>query len=87
MEIQPNDFTSYAMSAEEELQAQLLTQLQVAFIQNLLAKAARDKLDIVFNPEKPLQFAQQEAYAAGQIQILRHLLDCNDLAQNLISPK
>lgn len=81
MQLVPHDFNAYELTAEEELQSQLLTQLQSARLQNLLAKASRDKIDIQFDPDKPLHFAQQEAFASGQIQLLRYLLDCNTVAQ------
>lgn len=70
------DFTS----AEEERAAHALNPYTLAWIKSLRADAAQDRLDLAFDPQNPLQFAQAEAALKGQIQILTHIIDCHELA-------
>lgn len=80
MKLIPHSFNTYEFDEGEEQEAHKLSVLQQAHIQNLLAAASRDKLDVHYDPENPLKFAQQEAYISGQIHILRYILDLNEIA-------
>lgn len=84
MKIIPHAFTSYELTAEEELQGQLLNQLQLAILQNLLCKVSTDKITLVFDTDKPDAYIQNEAYLRGQYDLIQHLLDLNNLALETI---
>lgn len=85
MQLVPNTFTTYAFeSPMEALQAQQLSMLQQANIRNELAKCAEQKVNILFDANNPVKFAQDTAFLDGQISILRWLLDCHDTATYLI---
>ena len=73
--LQDNDFSSYALTEEEELQGALLTITQRQVIQNQLSAVACEKLALEFNTDKPDSFIQQEAYKRGQLDLLSYLLD------------
>ena len=79
--IQQNSFTSFNLTDDELKEGSKLTIPQIQVIQNLIATTAEDKLMLEFTPDKPLEFAQQEAYKRGQLDILRHLLDASEFAK------
>jgi len=60
----PEQATGYSLSTEQQ-----------AVIQNDIAEAAVQKLQLKYDPEKPLVFLQKEAELQGRILILQHLLD------------
>lgn len=70
----PNSFSQWHLTLEEEPFAYKFNDLNHKAIQNEIALAAQEKLALVFTPENPLQFAQQEAELAGKIGILQYLL-------------
>lgn len=76
-----NDFSTYHLNDEEEIQGQMLTLTQRQVIQNLLAKAAEEKINLEYNPEAKERFLQQEASLKGQMDILRFLLVSSDAAE------
>lgn len=71
----PSTFTRYALSAEEQNQAQQFTTLNLQMMQNLMCDAAEEKLGIKFDPSNPLVFTQREAELMGQIGILKLLCE------------
>lgn len=74
-------FTSYTLTEDEARNGSILTSLNIAAIQNLRCKIAEEKLNLTFTPNDVLSFTQQEAYLKGQLDILSHLLDLNEEAQ------
>lgn len=80
MKLIPHAFSSYELTAEEELQGQLLGVLNVAVLQNLLCKVSTDKLTLIYDTDKPDAYIQNEAYLRGQYDLINHLLDLNNLA-------
>jgi len=60
----PEQATGYSLSTEQQ-----------AVIQNDIAEAAVQKLQLKYDPEHPLIFLQKEAELQGRILILQHLLD------------
>ena len=76
-----NTFTSYQLSEEDSRNGAMLTSLNVAVIQNLRSSIAEEKLRLPFTPNDVLTYSQQEAHLRGQIDILTHLLDLNEDAQ------
>lgn len=90
--LQPNAFTSYILTQDEQQQGSLLTSLNICAIQNLISQIAQEKLSLLYDPTNPLKFAQQEAELHGQMLILQQLVNnSNDAAAaqlklNLDSP-
>ncbi len=76
-----NDFSTYYLTDDEETQGQMLTLTQRQVIQNLLAKAAEEKINLTYTPESKEIFLQQEASLKGQMDILRFLLASSDAAE------
>lgn len=80
-----NTFTSYELDDSEALHGAVFTELQKMHIQNALSSAAEEKLALVLDPLNPIKYAQEEASLAGQIQILRHLLDSSLVAEEQLA--
>ena len=76
----PNSFTVYDLTDKDALQGTVLTTLQRQVIQNMLAANAEEKLRLEYDPEKQLDFVQQEAYKRGQIDLLSYILDASTIA-------
>ncbi len=81
MRLIPNLFTKYELSPEETISGSILTTLNRACIQNLIADYAADKVSLKFDSTAPQIFVQQEAELQGKILILQHLLDLSDAAE------
>ncbi len=73
-----NEFTRYDLSLDEIQKASVLSEETRAVMQNLLSESATQKLDLVFDPNNPMIFTQEEAYIKGKIDILRYLLSLAD---------
>lgn len=82
----PNDFTSFQLNEDEQLEGARLTVTQKQVIQNYLAVNATEKIHLEYDPEHPLLYAQQEAYKKGQIDTYRFLLDASDAAEEALAP-
>ena len=80
MRIIPHTFNRYELSDEELRAGQALTFSNQAVIQNLIATIAEQKLQLVLDPQNITDFAMQEAFLRGQIDILQHLLDLSKIS-------
>lgn len=76
-----NTFTTYTLSEAETREGHKLNTLTVAVIHNLRTSIAEEKLALKVNPESINTFLQQEAYLAGQLEILNYILQCNEESQ------
>lgn len=76
-----NDFSSFDLTEEEELQGTLLTVTQVQVIQNHLSAVAAEKIALEYDSANPILFAQQEAYKKGQLETYRFILDSHEAAK------
>lgn len=70
-----NTFTTYELTPEEERIGHALSPLTLCVIQNALAELAQTKLNAVYDPTQPLQYAQADATLTGKMEILRWLQD------------
>lgn len=82
--LQENPFTSWKLSEEEFRLGSTLTELNLKLIQNEIADAALEKLNLTFDPTNPLKFAQQEAELGGKIRALQYLIDLHTHATQSI---
>lgn len=80
MKIIPHTFNRYELSDAELRAGQALTISNQAVIQNLIATIAEQKLQLVLDPQNITDFAMQEAFLRGQIDILQHLLDLSHIS-------
>ncbi len=76
-----NTFTTYTLTEDESRQGAVLSSLNISVMQNLRCSIAEEKLSLQFTPNDVLAFTQQEAYLKGQLDMLSHLLDLNEDAQ------
>jgi hypothetical protein len=84
-EIIPNQFTSYSLTQDEELQGSIFSLLQTYVLQNELSICAMEKNALEFNPSDPIAFAQQEAALKGKIELLTYLLDKSVASNNILN--
>jgi len=80
-----NEFASYALTEEEALQGSILTITQKQVIQNQLSSIAEQKINLIFDTDKPDSFIQEEAYLKGQLEMLRHLLDVSTASEEIFN--
>jgi hypothetical protein len=76
----PSNYCRYNLTAEEELNGSILTNNQKYVLSNMLMDYVDQKENLTFDPTKPHEFMQQEAYKKGIIEILRHILDASEPA-------
>lgn len=77
----PNEFSSYALTPEEELAGRLITQSQKMAIQNQIYELSMARLRLEYTPDHHQQYLQAEAENKGQIQALRFLLELSEDAE------
>jgi len=77
-----NKFAQWELTPLETKVACQFNELQIALIQNEIARAALEKLALTFDVTNPLLFAQQEAELQGQIEVLEYLLSLNSILSN-----
>jgi hypothetical protein len=82
----PNEFTSYQLNEQEQLEGALLTTTQKQVLQNQLSICAAELLSLEFDTTNPQIYIQQEAYKRGQIEQLRFLLASSDASQEVLYP-
>lgn len=73
MKLLENRFTSYTLDIDEELRGQCLSAEQRWVLQNRLAEIAIGAISFKFDPNDQIAFAQQEAYAKGQMDLLESI--------------
>lgn len=73
-------FTNYSFTEEERKEAVKFSPLQQMYLQNLLGEKAHEKIGLTFNAADVVGFAQNEAYLAGQIELLELLLSQEAIA-------
>lgn len=67
-------FTHYDLTPKEILAGSILTLDQKAVLQNELAMIAENRINIDYDPQNPLKFAQDESFLKGQMSIIRVML-------------
>lgn len=77
----PSTFCRYEFSSQQELlQAQILSPIQLQWIQTCLSDAAEERLRLNFDPTSPEKFIQAEANLKGQIEAFQYLVACSQEA-------
>lgn len=78
MHILPHSFNRYQLTEGEQVAGATLTSANLAVIQNLIADTSEEKIALVCDPKEFNSYIQQEAYLAGQLKILRYLVDLHE---------
>jgi len=73
--IQVNKFSSFVLSEQEQKLGSVFNLAQLQVLQNLLSEAAHIKVEVVFDPLNPIDFAQQVAYQQAKIDVLSYLIE------------
>ena len=84
MKIISSTFTKYELTKSEQQSGSIFNDSQLAVLHNMRTDYAEQKLNLVFNPSNPIDFAQQEAFLAGQIQLLGYLIDTSAESQKAV---
>lgn len=81
----PNQFTSYKLNEQEQLEGSKLTVTQKQVIRNLLSDTATAKVNLEYDAEHSMDFIQQEAYHKGQLEAYQFLLDASQASEEVTS--
>ena len=81
----PNDFASYHLTTQEQLEGAILTVTQKQVIQNHLSATAHEKNGLEFDPANTAKFVQQEASLKGAMDAYRFLLASSDSAEEILN--
>lgn len=73
-QIKVNDFLEYEFTEEEELAAKVFPTLNELWLQSQLAITAGERMNLIIDPQKPLEAGFADAYLRGQMDILKYLL-------------
>lgn len=71
-------FTRYKLSNDEVKAGIVFTDLQRCYLCNLRADIAEQKLALVYTPQDPVGYAQQQAELMGQLLLLDTLISSSD---------
>lgn len=74
--------TRFVLTEEESVTGHILTSLNLAVIQNLIADASESKINLEYDPLNPVKFAQDEAFLSGQLKTLRYLQEMHEESQH-----
>lgn len=80
-DLAPTSFTRWILTDEEEKQGSILTIGQIQVLQNQLADIAEEKIALEIDPSQFDSYLQREAGLAGQMAIIKHLLDQSEFHQ------
>ena len=74
-------FQTYQVSSQEDLSGQRINEFQRAYLHNLRAMYAEQKLVLLFTPTDIVGFAQAEAELRGKIDLLTDLLASTEIPE------
>lgn len=78
--VEPSTFTKYKLSDTDVMAGYKLPAATIAVLTNLQVTIAEEKLALEFTPNDVLSFTQQEAFKAGQLAIIAHILQEAEVA-------
>lgn len=79
--LQQNIFTSYNLNEDEQTEGSKLTIPQMQVMQNLLSQYAEDRLKLNYDPNKMLEFVQQDYFCKGAMAVLELLINTSNSLQ------
>jgi hypothetical protein len=74
-------FSAWELTREEQTHGAILTSVQKAILQNMISNCAERLLNLDYNPEKPMEFVQQQASLKGELAAYRNVLFVSDEAE------
>lgn len=78
--LNPSPFCTWELSERESIEGQILSFNQRCVIQNHIATAAKEKIELTYTHKEATQYWQREAELQGTILTLQHLLQCSEAA-------
>lgn len=79
-----SSFQKWVLTDEEKIQGSVLTILQKQVIQNQITEAAEEKIALVYDLNKPMEFVQREAELQGRILCLKFLIETSNNAEEIL---
>lgn len=76
-----SSFLRYDLTNDERIVGSILTGLHKQCIQNQIAEAAEQRINIRLDPQNPLSAVQEEAELCGRILALKYLIELSDSAE------
>ena len=83
-QLQPNSFTSYELTDQEQLEGTIFTILQLQSLHNLLSSYAEEKIALDYDPEHPILFMQNEASLKAKIEVLTYIIEVSNASQDIL---
>ena len=80
----PNQFTSYDLSEQEQIQGSILSLEQERVLQNEKASVAEQLLALKFDTLNPGTFTQDHAFLSGQLAVFTSLLETSQTVQRAL---
>lgn len=77
-------FLQWSFLPEEEISAKIFTSMQKLYLQNERALIAERILGLRYNPEKPMEFLQEDAALRSQLDMFTYLLDASNQAEDTL---
>jgi hypothetical protein len=68
-------FSSFQLTSEEQISGSIYSLVQLQVLQNLLSESAHSRIALNYDPLNPVDFAQQEAFLKGKIELLSYLIE------------
>lgn len=78
--LNPSPFCTWNLEEREAIEGQILSFNQKCVIQNHIAQAAKEKIELTYTHKEPQEYWQREAELQGTILALQHLLACSETA-------
>ena len=67
----PGSFSRWELTEQEQVEGCLLNQMQIQNLQNRAAAVADQILALIFGPQNPQDFIQQDSFLKGQLEFVR----------------
>lgn len=80
-------FDKYELTEDELFSARILDPSKQAYYQNMLSDFMEHKMNLLFDANNPMRFAQAEAELKGQILLMQQLLNDHQLAKEELLEK
>lgn len=72
------------LTDEETFNGQIFSDLQLKVLQNELSAIAERILTLTYDPLNPVDFAQQDAFNKGQLQLIQYLMARSDESKQVL---
>lgn len=80
-------FTAVSLTDDDVLVGSVFTYAQKCVLQNHLSSTAEQKVNIQLDPNNFMESVKRDSYMKGQIDMLLYLLECSDVAAEILANK